>query len=54
MPPSMMFLIAPKTGHDMHPESRKTLNAFLYERIKTGAPESRPHSVPNLHDALQP
>jgi hypothetical protein len=34
--PSMMFLIAPKTGHDMHPDSRKTLNAYLYERIKMG------------------
>jgi hypothetical protein len=34
--PSMMFLIAPKTGHDMHPESRKTLNAWLYERLKIG------------------
>jgi len=32
----MMFLIAPKTGHDMHPESRKTLNAWLYERLKLG------------------
>jgi hypothetical protein len=34
--PSMMFLTAPKTGHAMAPESRKTLNAFLYERIKMG------------------
>lgn len=34
--PSMLFLIGPKTGHDMHPESRKTLNAYLYERIKMG------------------
>ena len=34
--PSMMFLVAPKTGHDMHPESRKVLNAYLYERIKMG------------------
>src|SRR5947207_8955107 len=34
--PAMMFLIAPNTGHDMHPESRKILNAFLYDRIKTG------------------
>jgi hypothetical protein len=34
--PSMIFLTAPKTGHDMHPESRKTLNAYLYERIKMG------------------
>jgi hypothetical protein len=33
---SMMFLIAPNTGHAMHPESRKTLNAFLYDRIKMG------------------
>lgn len=34
--PSIMFLIAPNTGHDMHPESRKTLNAFLYDRIRMG------------------
>jgi len=34
--PSMIFLIAPKTGHDMHPDSRKTLNTYLYERIKIG------------------
>jgi hypothetical protein len=34
--PSMIFLIAPKTGHDMHPESRKTLNEYLYERLKMG------------------
>jgi poly(3-hydroxybutyrate) depolymerase len=34
--PSITFLVAPKTGHDMHPESRKTLNAFLYDRIKLG------------------
>jgi hypothetical protein len=34
--PSMMFLIAPKTGHAMHPDSRKLLNAYLYERIKMG------------------
>jgi hypothetical protein len=34
--PSILFLVAPKTGHDMHPESRKTLNAYLYERIKAG------------------
>ncbi len=34
--PSITFLVAPKTGHDMHPDSRKTLNAFLYERIKMG------------------
>jgi dienelactone hydrolase len=34
--PSMIFLIAAGTGHDMHPESRKQLNAYLYERIKTG------------------
>jgi hypothetical protein len=34
--PAMMFLVAPKTGHAMHPESRKQLNAFLYERIKMG------------------
>ena len=34
--PSMMFLIAPSTGHAMHPESRKLLNAFLYDRIKMG------------------
>ena len=32
----MIFLIAPKTGHDMHPDSRKTLNAYLYDRIKMG------------------
>jgi hypothetical protein len=32
--PSITFLVAPKTGHEMHPESRKTLNAFLLERIK--------------------
>jgi hypothetical protein len=34
--PSITFLVAPKTGHDMHPDSRRTLNAFLYERIKMG------------------
>ena len=34
--PSILFLIGPKTGHDMHPESRKVLNAFLYDRIKMG------------------
>ena len=34
--PSILFLIGPKTGHDMHPESRKTLNAYLYDRIKMG------------------
>jgi len=34
--PSVMFLIAPNTGHDMHKDSRKTLNAFLYDRIKLG------------------
>jgi hypothetical protein len=34
--PSMLFLVAPKTGHDMHPESRKTLNSYLYERLKLG------------------
>jgi hypothetical protein len=34
--PSMFFLIAAGTGHDMHPESRKLLNAYLYERIKMG------------------
>ncbi len=34
--PAILFLIGPKTGHDMHPECRKTLNAFLYERIKMG------------------
>src|ERR1051325_4935427 len=28
--PSIMFLVAPKTGHDMHPDSRKVLNAYLY------------------------
>ncbi|HLK21749.1 MAG TPA: hypothetical protein VKT81_22525 [Bryobacteraceae bacterium] len=36
--PSIQFLVAPKTGHDMHPESRKTLNAFLYDRLKMGRP----------------
>ncbi len=34
--PSMMFLVAPNTGHDMHPESRKLLNAYLYDRIQKG------------------
>ena len=34
--PAILFLIGPKTGHAMHPESRKALNAFLYERIKMG------------------
>jgi hypothetical protein len=34
--PSLMFLVAPNTGHAMHPESRKQLNTFLYERIKMG------------------
>jgi hypothetical protein len=34
--PSIMFLIGPKTGHDMHPESRKVLNAYLYDRIRMG------------------
>ena len=34
--PSMIFLVAPKTGHDMHPESRKVLNAYLYDRLKIG------------------
>jgi hypothetical protein len=34
--PSMIFLVAPKTGHDMHPDSRKALNAYLYERLKMG------------------
>src|SRR5215813_13705115 len=34
--PSMIFLIAANTGHDMHPESRKQLNAYLYGRIKMG------------------
>jgi hypothetical protein len=34
--PSMMFLIGPKTGHAMHPDSRKLLNAYLYERIRMG------------------
>src|SRR5262249_40333083 len=33
---SMIFLVAPNTGHDMHPESRKVLNAFLNERIQKG------------------
>ena len=31
-----MFLVAPNTGHAMHPGSRKVLNAFLYDRIKMG------------------
>jgi hypothetical protein len=34
--PSMIFLIAPKTGHDMRPDNRKTLNEYLYDRIKMG------------------
>jgi hypothetical protein len=34
--PSILFLVGPKTGHDMHPESRKTLNAYLYDRLKMG------------------
>jgi hypothetical protein len=34
--PSIQFLVAPKTGHAMAPESRKTLNAFLYDRLKMG------------------
>lgn len=34
--PSILFLIGPKTGHDMYPESRKFLNAYLYDRIKMG------------------
>jgi hypothetical protein len=34
--PSILYLIAANTGHDMHPESRKLMNAFLYERIQKG------------------
>jgi hypothetical protein len=34
--PSIMFLVAPNTGHAMHPDSRKLLNAFLYDRIQKG------------------
>jgi hypothetical protein len=34
--PSILFLIGPKTGHDMHPESRQVLNAYLSDRIKVG------------------
>jgi hypothetical protein len=34
--PSILFLIGPKTGHDMHPESRKVLNAYLHDRIRMG------------------
>ncbi len=34
--PSILFLIGPKTGHDMHPDSRKTLNTYLYERLNLG------------------
>jgi hypothetical protein len=34
--PSILFLIGPKTGHEMHPESRRVLNAYLYDRIKMG------------------
>jgi hypothetical protein len=34
--PSILFLIGPKTGHDMHPESRRVLNAYLSDRIKLG------------------
>jgi hypothetical protein len=34
--PSILFLVAPKTGHDMHPDSRKTLNTYLYDRLKMG------------------
>ena len=34
--PSILFLIGPKTGHDMHPESRKLLNGYLYDRIRMG------------------
>ncbi len=34
--PSIQFLVAPKTGHAMAPESRKTLNAYLYDRLKMG------------------
>ena len=34
--PRRSFLVAPNTGHAMHPGSRKVLNAFLYDRIKMG------------------
>jgi hypothetical protein len=34
--PSIIFLIGPKTGHGMNPDSRKVLNTLLYERIKIG------------------
>jgi hypothetical protein len=34
--PSMMFLVAANTGHAMHPESRKLMNAWLYDQIKKG------------------
>src|SRR5262249_48362439 len=34
--PSIMFLVAANTGHDMHKDSRKQLNTFLYDRIKMG------------------
>src|SRR4051812_7433972 len=34
--PSIWFLVAANTGHDMHPESRKALNAFLYDRLRAG------------------
>jgi len=34
--PSILFLIGPNTGHDMHPESRKLLNSYLYDRIRMG------------------
>jgi hypothetical protein len=34
--PSMIFLVAANTGHAMHPEHRKLMNAWLYDRIKEG------------------
>lgn len=34
--PSIQYLVGANTGHDMHPESRKQINAFLYERIRMG------------------
>jgi hypothetical protein len=34
--PLILFMVGPQTGHAMHPENRKMLNAFLYDRIKLG------------------
>jgi hypothetical protein len=34
--PSILYLVAANTGHAMHPESRKLMNAFLYDRIRKG------------------